>query len=303
MENRAYAIAAGLFTILLTAALVTTALWLRGDTAQRDSYLLVSKLSISGLNPQATVRLRGVEVGKVETIGFDPQDSRLILVRIAVDSGAPITRGTYAQLGYQGITGLSYVQLEDDGTQAELLQTDPDAPARIEVRPSLLDQLGSSGQELISGVNQAARRINTLLSDDNQRQLQRTLASLESASGRVASLASGSGIALKRADALFGNLNRLSVQVEKRLDTLERVARSAEQLGNTGQALGDAIQAGALPKLNGLLDDLSKTSRNLDRLVTDLGEQPQSLVFGKPPSPPGPGESGFTSPRKLYADE
>lgn len=301
MENRAYAIAAGLFAILLTAALVTTALWLRGDTAQRDRYLLVSKLSISGLNPQATVRLRGVEVGKVETIGFDPQDPRLILVRIAVDSSAPITRGTYAQLGYQGITGLSYVQLEDDGTQPELLQTDSDAPARIEVRPSLLDQLGSSGQELISGINQAAKRINILLSDDNQRQLQRTLASLESASGRVASLASGSGIALKRADTLFGNLNRLSVQVEKRLDTLERVARSAEQLSNTGQALGDAIHAGALPKLNGLLDDLSKTSRNLDRLVTDLGEQPQSLVFGKPRSAPGPGESGFTSPR--YADE
>ena len=35
MENRAYAFAAGLFTLLLAAGVVVTALWLSGKTEER----------------------------------------------------------------------------------------------------------------------------------------------------------------------------------------------------------------------------------------------------------------------------
>jgi phospholipid/cholesterol/gamma-HCH transport system substrate-binding protein len=48
-----------------------------------------------------------------------------------------------------------------------------------------------------------------------------------------------------------------------------------------------------LPRLNDLLADLARVSRSLDRLLADLSEQPASLVFGRPPAAPGPGEPGF----------
>ena len=99
---------------------------------------------------QAPVRFRGVEVGKVETIEFLPNDARVILVRVAVRAGTPITKGTYAQLGSQGVTGLAYVILDDDGSKPERVAAG-DLSYHIPVRASFLDEIAGSGKELLVG--------------------------------------------------------------------------------------------------------------------------------------------------------
>jgi phospholipid/cholesterol/gamma-HCH transport system substrate-binding protein len=231
MENRAYALLAGLFVLLLFIGVVMAAIWFSGDTVKRVNYVLVSNIPVSGLHPKAPVRLRGVDVGKVENIEFDPTGPRVILITIAVDPTAPITKGTYARLGYLGITGLAVVQLDDDGSKADRLEPF----GRIAVRPSVLDQAESSAQELLADVGDAAKRVNALLSDQNLAQFSRTLANLE--------------IASKKA--------------------------------------GHASQA--------ITEDISSETRKFDRVLTDLHEQPRSLIFGKSPGPPGPGEPGFDS--------
>ena len=48
-----------------------------------------------------------------------------------------------------------------------------------------------------------------------------------------------------------------------------------------------------LPRLNVLLDDVQRSSRGLERLLNEVNEQPQSLIFGRSTLPPGPGEPGF----------
>ena len=91
MENRAHAFAAGLFTLLLGIGVMVAALWFGGDTIETREYLLVSRHPVSGLNPQAPVRFRGVTVGKVVGIRFDPLEPRTILVEISVATGSPLT--------------------------------------------------------------------------------------------------------------------------------------------------------------------------------------------------------------------
>ncbi len=304
MENRAYALAAGLFTLLLGIGVVATALWFSGDTVQNDEYLLVSHYPVSGLNPQAPVRYRGVTVGKVVDIKFDQQDARAILVKILVQTGTPLTQGAYARLGSQGVTGLSYVMLDDDGKKPAPLVAEGGQPARIEVRPSFMDSISASGEELVANFNQVAKRVDTLLSDDNQKQLIGTLRNLDHATGKFASLATSmepsvkalpalmndAGIALKRADTLLANIDR-------RVDSFERTAKSVEQLSNNGAALTDAMLTETVPRLNVLLDDVQRSSRGLERLLNEVNEQPASLIFGRNPMPPGPGEPGFTAQR------
>jgi phospholipid/cholesterol/gamma-HCH transport system substrate-binding protein len=304
MENRAYALAAGLFTLLLGVGVVAAALWFSGEAVETRDYLLVSRYPVSGLNAQAPVRYRGVTVGKVVSIDFDPLDSRTIQVQISVRTGTPLTKGTYAQLGSQGVTGLSYVMLDDDGSKPEPLMAEGDNLARIDVKQSFMDSVTASGQDMIDNFNHVAKRVDTLLSDDNQQQLASTLRNLDRASGKVASLAGAieptvralpalmndTGIALKRADTLLANLNQ-------RVDSFERAAKSAEQLGNNGAALSEAMLTESLPRLNVLLDDLQRSSRGLERLLNEINEQPQSIVFGKSALPPGPGEPGFATPR------
>src|SRR3990172_9113386 len=125
MENKAYALAAGLFTLVLGASVIVASMWFSGRTEAQDTYVLESRFPVTGLNLQAPVRFRGIDVGKVEAIEFGASDSRLILIRVAVRSDTPVTKGTYAQLGSQGITGLAYVMLGDDGSRPQPV-THPD---------------------------------------------------------------------------------------------------------------------------------------------------------------------------------
>ncbi|MEO7726363.1 MAG: MlaD family protein [Burkholderiales bacterium] len=304
MENRAYALAAGLFTLLLGIGVAATALWFGGDTVQYDEYMLVSRHPVSGLNAQAPVRYRGVTVGKVVDIKFDQQEPRAILVKILVQTGTPLTEGTYAKLGSQGVTGLAYVMLDDDGKKPAPLKGDGSHLARIDVRPSFIDSVSDSGQEMIVSINQAAKRVDELLSDDNQKQLVTTLRSLDQATGKFASLAASmeptvkalpallnhTGVVLKRADTLLANVNQ-------RVEAFERAANSAEQFATSGNALADVMLQESVPRLNLLLEDVQHSSRSLERLLNEINEQPHSFIFGRNPAPPGPGEPGFAAQR------
>lgn len=311
MENKAYAFAAGLFTLLLGTGVIFVAMWFSGKTESLESFVLESRYPVTGLNLQAPVRFRGVDAGKVEAIGFDPKNARSIMIRIGVRTDTPITRGTYARLGSQGVTGLAYVILDDDGGKPERLSAAESVETRIPVRQSFLDELSGAGKDLVSDASQVARRLNALLSEGNQAQLMRTLSNLEGATNRISALALKLDPAIRnvpaltddarkvltRADELLANMNQLTVELAQRVNMLERVAKSAEQVGGAAQSFSGTAVADTLPRINALLDELARNSRNLDRLLTELNEQPASLVFGRPAVAPGPGEPGF-NPRR-----
>ena len=90
MENRAHAFAAGLFILLLGAAAIMSVKWFSRDSLSYNHYFLVSTGgAVSGLNPEASVRYRGVIVGKVEEIYFDKENIRNISVKIAINQQEP----------------------------------------------------------------------------------------------------------------------------------------------------------------------------------------------------------------------
>jgi phospholipid/cholesterol/gamma-HCH transport system substrate-binding protein len=169
MENKAHALMAGLFTIALVIAAVLIGLWLNRDRVGRVPYEIATKLSIPGLNPQADVRYRGLDVGKVDSIIFDPQVPGQILVRLNVRPDTPITKSTYGMLAYQGVTGIAYVQLDDDGSNPVKVTSTKDHVARIEMRPSLLDDLQNRGLAILKQTEELASRVNTLLGPENQK--------------------------------------------------------------------------------------------------------------------------------------
>jgi len=72
VENRAYALAAGLFTVVLAAALVAAGLWFRRDNIRFAQYVVTTESSVAGLKVEAPVRYRGVDVGRVESIRIEP---------------------------------------------------------------------------------------------------------------------------------------------------------------------------------------------------------------------------------------
>src|SRR3990170_777848 len=185
MENRAHALAAGMFTLLLGAALVAVALWFGKDDLESVPFLITTTTSVSGLKAEAPVRYRGVEVGRVESIRIDPGINGDIHIRIGVTEGTPVTKSTFARLGYQGVTGLAYVALDDNGDSKELLKSASRKVAEIPLRRSIMD----TGEDLIAAFGEIAARVNALLDEDNQKAVRRALAGLEKATLKTAALA------------------------------------------------------------------------------------------------------------------
>ncbi|WP_428422420.1 MlaD family protein [Methylibium sp.] len=316
MENRAHALVAGLFIVLMGAALLGAVAWFQGSHTSTVTYTVVTRLPVLGLNVKAPVKLRGVEIGKVQAIRFDPEDGRQILIDIAVDPAAPLTRATYAQLGFQGVTGLSFVALDDavEGTAAPAPLAAADATRRIELRPSLLDQLAVAGPALLAGVGESTKRINAVLSDGNQQQLGRSLSNLESASAQMSQLLTDLSPAAKALPALVAHADRTVVEagsLAQRIDSvavetlglaqdvrtrsvaLDRLADAASQLESTARSIELSLVGENRPHRVALTDDIARSSRAVERAADQLTARPQSLLFGAPALPPGPGEAGF----------
>ena len=287
MENKAHVLAAGLFTLLLGIAVVVAAMWFSGETYEKVYYVLESKYPVTGLNEQAVVRFRGVDVGKVSDIRFDPKNPRVILIEIGIQSGTPVTRGTYAEVRPQGVTGLSYIMLDDTGANPEPLPPvgEPNS-ARIVVRPTLLENLFAAGEQALADIRQVAQRVSALLSDENRAQLTgdapepaigdgpARLPDAEAAEPGVKSispLVADARKTLDHANTLMADLSSTTREFTSRMDAIDRVAGSAEKAGGSIQSLADSFAAESLPRINMLVDELTRTSRSLDRLVSDWG--------------------------------
>ncbi len=304
MENRSHALVAGLFTLFLGLAAVLSIWWFGGRHEATTEYTVVTRHNVSGLSVQGQVRYRGIRVGKVLAIELDPQDPRNILIRIGVDSSVPVTRGTTAKLGYQGVTGIAHILLEDSSDDPTRLAGGDDS-ARIEMHSSLLEDLSENGGAALGQARDFLVNANRVLDTENRQHLAKTLAHLEATTGNAnavarqlrellapenlrlltATLAHAEQAAAEAAPLLVES-RRLMVRLQPVGDKLERLI---------GEPSPGGI-AGLVSRFNEVGSELSANSRQLDRVLLMLEQSPQSLIFGPPASAPGPGESGFVAP-------
>lgn len=314
MENKAHAMAAGVFVVVVTVLLVVLAAWLTRDTGARDVYEISTRETVTGLQSQAPVRYRGVDVGKVASIGFDPQAQGNVLLRLEVDPAAPVSRDTFATLSFQGVTGLAFIQLDDSGQPAPRLVGDASHPPRIPLRPGLLAKLQAKGEVALDRAEQVMARVNQLLGDDNQRRFTSALDHLGTAAadaGRLArrldsTVASRVDPALAETSAAMRAVRTSAGEIEKTAADFGRTARRLnekdgpiDRLAEGSQALShaaDSFNSATLPRINRATEDTSRAVRQLSRAATAINDNPQSLIFGAGPVAPGPGEPGFVAP-------
>ena len=314
MESRSYALLTGLFTILLGIALAASFIWFRGDTKSYSTYLVVSKFPVNGLNRQAAVRFRGVEIGKVEDISIDPRDSKIILIRVIVDDTVPITRGTFAQIGYQGLTGIAFVVLDDDGSNPAPMQYPAGDVARIEVRGNVFDDLAQSSKALLQQASDLLDRLNKIASESNQSRIENMLVNFEKASAQLEPALRAIPEVTERAKKFLDADNQASLRrslanieqatgsvgpvVEDSRKVLANMRQLSEKLDKLSSELSVEITDGTLPKVNQLVEQLGQDTQDFHRLMLQIEREPQSLVFGRQRQPPGPGEPGFEGARK-----
>lgn len=305
MENRSHALLAGLFTLLLGLAAVASIWWFGGRHEATKEYTVVTRQNVTGLSLQGQVRYRGIRVGKVQSIELDPQDVRNILVRINVDRAVPVTQGTTAKLGYQGITGIAHILLEDSGADSTPLVGGEGESPRIAMQSSLIEELSDAGTATLRQARDLLTSANQVLDAENRQHLTNILANLDATTGNASAatrqlrqLLAPENVrllqaTLARAEQAAGEAAPALVEARRLLVRLQSVSEKLDQL------IGDPSPGGVgalAPRLNELGSELSTSSRQLNRVLQMLEESPQSLIFGVPQPAPGPGEAGFVPP-------
>lgn len=307
MENKAHAMAAGIFVVVMAVLLVGLAAWLTRDTGERDPYEISTRETVTGLQAQASVRYRGVDVGKVAYIGFDPRAPGNVLMRLEVDHDAPVTLNTFATLSFQGVTGLAFVQLDDNGQPAPRPQPENGHPPRIPLKPGLLSKLTAKGEIIIDRVDQLTGRLNEFLGDENQKRFTSALTHFDTAAAAASRLTERLDTTVStRVDPALRSVQKSADEISKTASDFGQTARRLnskdgpiDRLAEGTDALShaaDSFNSATLPRINRVTEETSRAVRQLGRTANTINDNPQSLIFGSGKVDPGPGEPGFEAP-------
>ncbi|MGZ4997280.1 MAG: MlaD family protein [Methylobacter sp.] len=300
MGREHHALATGLFLITLIIASTAIIFWIGTMNQERNLYVISTRESVSGLNPESTVFYRGIAVGKVLKVQFDPLDSGNILVPIEVDKNIVLSKGVYATLRLKGVTGLTQIQLEDSGAIPEPLPPGDEPLSRIPLEPSMTDKLMSSGEELLHKADHLMQRLSAILNDENEKNIGGILNNLKTLTDKLSELQKSVDKALAGVPALstsarttLTNIDMLTKELQGLTREVQDLSVKAGSLVDSGKTSGDTLTQTTLPKVNKLLTELQSTTQQVKRVATMLEHDPQELLLGPSQRDSGPGEPDY----------
>jgi phospholipid/cholesterol/gamma-HCH transport system substrate-binding protein len=311
MESRSHALLAGFFTIALAILTTIFALWLGKDNILRTPYTIATKLSVAGLNLQAAVRYKGIKVGNVSDIDFDEKNPGQILLKLDILADTPVNANTFATLGYQGVTGIAYVQLDEDINLPTVKAGSTEKVNQIPLRPGLMQNLEQRGMAILVQTEELSKRLNSLLDTNNRQslisavdnigkaaaawqsipgQLEPVLSTLPDLVSQTRTSVDAFKVFSENATITSSNIRALSNSLQGNDGALAKLNLTADQIGNS-------LTLETLPGINSLSRDARSSVRSINRVAETLNARPQSLFFGAMAVEPGPGEAGFIEPK------
>lgn len=308
METKVNYLLVGIFVLLLSAAMIAGILWLSAGNQYNkvfNTYVAYMHESVSGLNLNAPVKYRGVNVGKVRQISLDPANPEQVQLQLDIESGTPITVDTLAILKAQGLTGIAYVELTGSSRESPLLTPTNNKPYPvIKTGLSLLGRLDVGMTELLINVNKTSENLNSLLDDENRASLKKTLTNFASVSGTLAAhksdiehVVSSTALTMENAGKISGQIPALIERIGHSAESLEKMAnnttRASASISKTFEGVGPGainFAENGLPELERLLVELRELSVSLQQVTQQVGQNPGVLLRGKEAQQRGPGE-------------
>jgi phospholipid/cholesterol/gamma-HCH transport system substrate-binding protein len=263
MEREANYAAVGAFVLLVIVMGGMFVYWYSDSREHRDytRYEIYFEGSVSGLERGAAVRFLGVDVGRVADMRVDTRGTVRVQVIADIDSSAPVSETTVAELSLQGITGLLYIDLiRNNGTRRLSASVPSERYPVIRSVRSNFDVLLSSLPELIGIVSGVAERAAMIMSDQNVAALSKTLANLDKST-------EGLPETMREVRSLIADLRGATIEINA-------VATSARTVTDTA---GPEIIT-ALKRVREVTDNLASTSQRIDRLVEENRQDIRSFT-------------------------
>ena len=307
METRADYVTVGIFTVvtLIAAFMIVYFIARMGDSRHLEPLDVRVPGSVTGLGESSQVFFNGIRVGTVKRLVLDDTNPNMVIAKTEINGTTPITRSTVATLGFQGLTGLAFIELKGGSlNEPNLLEeaNKTDTVARIDADPSTFNNLLATAQDIFARANSALGELEGFVRDvrqpltetiENSRNFSKTLndnrdsvqqilndtkqmmARLNTASEKVDSI-------MAKLDTILSpdNKNSVVVQAQETLASIQKATDTINQhIGPISENL-EKFSGQGLRNVEALVNDSRRSIDRIERSISDLEKNPQRIIYG-----------------------
>jgi phospholipid/cholesterol/gamma-HCH transport system substrate-binding protein len=307
VETKAHHVTIGAFILIGVAAAFAFVIWIAKAQIERDThfYDIFFTESVSGLSTASTVLYKGVNVGNIRNIRIDPEDPSRVRVRVELLASTPIREDAIAQLAFQGITGVSNIEITGGSANALPLMAKPgqEYPV-IPSRPSVLQELLGGAPDLVNQLGVFVAELQKVVSPQNQKNFNDIMQNLSEITGGMAFRAENINriidnmdVAMQRFVTLSDTLDKLGTRTNALLDgdlpkTLATIREAGSSIHDLSAQLNTIVssQKGAvtdftsstLPELGRFVEDARRLTKTLNQIASRVEENPSQFIFSRP---------------------
>jgi phospholipid/cholesterol/gamma-HCH transport system substrate-binding protein len=280
METRASYLLVGAFALIAMVAFTVAVVWIAGANLDESTarYTIYFKGSVSGLKTGNAVQYRGIPVGVVSDLEINPQNVEQVKATIEVKQRTPVKTDTVAGLGYQGITGVAYIELSGGTHGAATLEAEPgERYPVIKSKPSQLQELFDAAPELVNRVTHLVNLAVMFLGPENQENVSTILENMRTITGAVAGKSNEIGVLIDDARVAVNDVRTVAVQANVALKEIATLATSVRTLSDT---LNTEV-TGVGPVATNAMNEVRKAAaefRRASAVLSDLIERNKEPV-------------------------
>lgn len=285
METKANTALIGAFTIVVLAIGFVFIYWLaRGSEQTATSPLtVIFEDPVTGLAVGSQVVLNGIKVGDVKSLDLDPRNPRIVIASLAVRPLRSIKADTQVTLGFQGLTGIGYVEMAGGSPDLPPIWEAMPKPTITAARSSMQDLLAGA-RTILARTDETLQSVESLVSQNTDdvsqaiRDVRSFTGALAENSDNVAEFlkqvsAASAGIAdatarlqgiVTRSEALVAAIDPAQVQ-----STLANISTATESL---------AAQSGRFGTIAERADAITFDLQGLSQHLPALGEKAEALA-------------------------
>lgn len=291
----------GLLVVLGLLLLFVGVNFLKGGAIFGKNREFVTKFeNSSGLQVSNEVQLNGLKIGQVTSVGLDPNDPNIILVKYAIDNDELlIPTGSYVELISSDILGTKALDLRlDDTLRASVDYYESGDTINGYIAMSLEDQINEEllplkkkTEELIGSVEGIIVSVNAFWDTSAAETIDESLYEVRDAIGTFSELAENLSILITKetdmVDGILKNINEVTTNLASKSDqisnTIDNISAISDTLADSDLKSVITETKSTLTELNGVLSKVNDGQGSLgmllhtDSLHNELVETNQSI--------------------------
>jgi len=313
METKANYVIVGIFTVVVLVLAFFIVLFVARINDNQNVQQLDVRIpgSVTGLSEGSPVLFNGIRVGTVKRLVLDNTNPNMVIAQTMVNGSTPLTRSTQATLGFQGLTGLAFIELKGGSLDEPRLLDEAEKEnnvARIDADPSTLNNLLATAQDIFARANSVINQLDGFVKDvrqpltdtvkntkaftdtlnENRQTIQQIMTDTKDMMARLNKASERADTIMAKLDTMLSPDNRNSVVVQAQ-ETLRSIKLATDNLNNHIAPIADNLErfsGSGLKNIEALVSESRRSVDRIERAFTELERDPQRLIWGGPGSVP-----------------